>query len=228
MIAPVVASRSRSYARLRSISRSTVHDTIITIDSEGTALHSNTSDMTTVVTQTTAQRPQTLRIRDKLPLEKRARVNIQPKDPEFIETERYFAKLLGDDSLTLDRILKDNFSAHEIDKFIPTNRDPMATWQREDAIRYNELLSTRFKGITPTLACKMAMLYHGLPAAPMKMMVSQVVDASDFEDLEGDRVITTDPLDFLDEQGKRTYEDDPSSKLPLSLSKLMNPGKCEV
>lgn len=212
MIAPAVASRNRSYAILRNISKCTTDDTIRTIVSEGLASHPSRDDMAAAVARSSRQKPQTLRVRDNLPLEKRARVNIQPKDPEFIETEKYFAKLLADESFTIDRILKDHFTPHEIDKFIPTNRDPMATWQREDAVCYNELLKTRFKGGTPTLAFKIAMLYYGLPAAPMKMMVSQVVDTSDFADLEEDRIFTSDPLSFLDEQGKRTYEDEPSSE----------------
>ncbi|KAH8655245.1 hypothetical protein BX600DRAFT_552665 [Xylariales sp. PMI_506] len=150
--------------------------------------------------------PQQIKIRTHVPLEDRAQVHIEPHDSEFVEVERYFNRLLRDSRTTIDDILKGHFSEHEISKFIPTNKQPISQWQKDNALQFDALLKGRFKGKLPTLACKLAMYYFGLPVAPIKMMSDQSVAWEDLDELEDIEKVEEDPLQCLDEYTARTYE----------------------
>ncbi|KAI0126300.1 hypothetical protein BJ170DRAFT_683895 [Xylariales sp. AK1849] len=166
-------------------------------------------------------KPQSLELKTNIPRKDRMQVTILPTDEDFIKMEKYFERLLADPKLTIDQILQDHFTEHERAKLLPTNKLPMAKWQEKNTISFNNILKGRFKGKLPTLACKMAMHYFGLVVAPMKMLPSQVVDPADFDDFRQEKVIAKDPLGFLDEQGKRTYSNTPTSKKQAKMTPLV-------
>ncbi|KAK8075772.1 hypothetical protein PG997_010435 [Apiospora hydei] len=112
--------------------------------------------------------PPPILVYQNVPLEDRSRLDITPADPKWKEMLAYFNTLLNTPGVTLDQILKDHFTAHELCKFVPTKLEPHAKWQQQDTELFRRTLETRFKGVLPTLAMKITMLYFGCPVAPMK------------------------------------------------------------
>ncbi|KAK8064443.1 hypothetical protein PG994_007081 [Apiospora phragmitis] len=133
-----------------------------------------------------------------------------PAIPRGGEMLAYFSTLMSTPGMTLDQILRDHFTPHELRKFMPTIDEPFAKWQREDTELFKRTLETRFKGVLPTLGMKMTMLYFGLPVAPMKLGGNQYVTTSDLMEPQDEVVIERDPLDFLDGYKQRCFGLPPS------------------
>ncbi|KAK7753077.1 hypothetical protein SLS62_005027 [Diatrype stigma] len=133
---------------------------------------------------------------------------ILPTDKVFLEVEKYFQMLLRSTRLSIDQILEATFEQHEISLLVPTSGPPdVVRWQKENTIRYQALLRTVFKGKQPTVQLKMAMLYFGLPVAPLKMGRDQSVKPIDLDFLEDEVFLDRPALDFLDMYPKRCYGD---------------------
>lgn len=144
----------------------------------------------------------------KVPFKDRADPSILPTDKEFMNVERYFQTLLRSTHLTINQILEATFEQHEISLLVPASGPPdVVRWQKENTVRYQGFLRTVFKGKQPTLQLKMAMLYFGLPVAPLKMGRNQSVAPIDLDFLEDEVVLDRPALDFLDEYPKRCYGD---------------------
>ncbi|KAK7999426.1 hypothetical protein PG990_012026 [Apiospora arundinis] len=122
----------------------------------------------------------------------------------------YFNTLMSDSLRPLNELLRDHFTQHEIRKFLPTIDEPFAKWQQEDSELFRRTLETRFKGVVPTLAVKLTMLYFGLPIAPMKFGRNQAVTSAEVDDPMEEVFIEKDPLSFLDGYKERTYGLPPS------------------
>ncbi|KAI1074820.1 hypothetical protein F5B20DRAFT_585831 [Whalleya microplaca] len=154
-------------------------------------------------------RPAQLRfagLREKVPFESRANPFIDKTHPKFLEIEKYFSSLLRETRMTVQEILETNFEYHEIELFTPaTQPAELVAWQKDNAVRYQRLLETRFNGHMPSLQLKMAFLYFGLPVAPMKPGAIQVHSAMDLDFGEDEVILDADPLQFLEEYTERTY-----------------------
>lgn len=159
-----------------------------------------------------ARKPAPILVYQNVPLENRAQPDITPSDPKWKEMLSYFNTLMSTPGVTLDDILKDHFTPHELRKFMPTIDEPFAKWQQEDTELFKRTLETRFKGVLPTLPMKMTMLYFGLPVAPMKFGRNQYVTSGDLDDPMEDVVMERDPLSFLDDYEERRYGVPPSGK----------------
>ncbi|KAK8017039.1 hypothetical protein PG993_015228 [Apiospora rasikravindrae] len=129
--------------------------------------------------------PPPILVYQNVPMENRARLDITPADPKWKEMLAYFNTLLR--------------------KFLPTIDEPHAKWQQEDTELFRRTLETRFKGVMPTLAMKMTMLYFGCPVAPMKFGRNQYVTSGDLDEPEEEVHIERDPLDFLGCYKERSY-----------------------
>lgn len=160
--------------------------------------------------QAQPRKPPPILVYQNVPLEQRARPDITPSDPKWQEMLSYFNTLMSNS--TLDQILKDHFTPHELRKFMPTIDEPFAKWQQEDTKLFQRTLETRFRGVLPTLQMKMTMLYFGLPVAPMKFGGNQWVTSGDLDEPEDEVFIERDPLAFLDSYKERTYGLPPRSK----------------
>ncbi len=144
----------------------------------------------------------------KVPLEERVNPFIKPDDEKFLEIERYFESLLRINHLSLDQILESNFDSHEISLITPTSGpSDVVKWQKEDSVRYQRLLHTTFKGKVPSIQLKMAMLYFGLPVAPLKIGRIQTVGEQDLNFLEDRSIFDRDPLEFLEDHTERFFGD---------------------
>ncbi|KAL7620117.1 hypothetical protein AAE478_009109 [Parahypoxylon ruwenzoriense] len=142
---------------------------------------------------------------EKKPFELRANPFINKDHPEFLRIEDYFMRLLRKSKYTIEEILENTFDPYEIQLFEPA--DPpseLATQQKENALRYQRILETRFKGHPPSLQLKMAFLYFGLPVAPMKPGGLQVHALADLDFAEDNLRVKPDPLEFLDDYTEKT------------------------
>ncbi|RYP84408.1 hypothetical protein DL769_001197 [Monosporascus sp. CRB-8-3] len=144
----------------------------------------------------------------KVPFGERVNPLVKPTDQAFIERERYFEWLLRSVYLTIENILEANFDKHEIALFTPASGPPdIVKSQKDHSVRYQRLLDTVFKGKVPSLATKMAMLWFGLPVAPMKIGLTQDVTPFDLDFLEDQVTEKPDPLKFLQNFTVRTFGD---------------------
>ncbi|KAK6829721.1 hypothetical protein PG987_010305 [Apiospora arundinis] len=162
-----------------------------------------------------SNRPPPVLVYENVPLENRARPDIGPNDPKWQEMLSYFNTLMSDSLRPLNELLRDHFTQHEIRKFLPTIDEPFAKWQQEDSELFRRTLETRFKGVVPTLAVKLTMLYFGLPIAPMKFGRNQAVTSAEVDDPMEEVFIEKDPLSFLDGYKERTYGLPPSVSDPI-------------
>ncbi|RYP82588.1 hypothetical protein DL770_005553 [Monosporascus sp. CRB-9-2] len=152
--------------------------------------------------------PTKVNLPPKVPFRERVNPLIKPTDHAFIEREGYFEGLLRSVYLTIEDILEANFEEHEIALFTPASGPPdIVKSQKEHSIRYQRLLDTVFKGKVPSLATKMAILWFGLPIAPMKIGLTQDVTPSDLDFLEDQVTESPDPLKFLENFTMRTFGD---------------------
>ncbi|RYP05088.1 hypothetical protein DL764_004049 [Monosporascus ibericus] len=152
--------------------------------------------------------PTRVNLPPKVPFGERVNPLIKQTDDAFIERERYFERLLQSVYLTIENILEANFNEHEIALFTPASGPPdIVKSQKEHSIRYQRLLDTLFKGKVPSLATKMAILWFGLPVAPMKIGPTQDVTPCDLDFLEDQVTETPDPLKFLENFTVRTFGD---------------------
>jgi hypothetical protein len=136
----------------------------------------------------------------KVPFHVRVNCDITPANPDFVLVEQYFSRQLRNERLTMKDILEGHFTATEIEQFVPSTKDSIAEIQQHNTLHYQKLLATTFKDKLPTLECKMAMLYFGLPVAPMKLAPYQYMDADLLASFNGeDSHFDQDPLEFLDE-----------------------------
>ncbi|RYP13819.1 hypothetical protein DL765_006691 [Monosporascus sp. GIB2] len=150
--------------------------------------------------------PTKVNLSPKIPFGERVNPLIKPTDEAFIERERYFEWLLRSVYLTIEDILEANFDEHEIALFTPASGPPdIVKSQKDHSIRHQRLLDTVFKGKVPSLATKMAMLWFGLPVAPMKIGLTQDVTPSDLDFLEDQVTERPDPLKFLENFTVRTF-----------------------
>ncbi|KAI1463253.1 uncharacterized protein F4812DRAFT_255262 [Daldinia caldariorum] len=134
--------------------------------------------------------------------------------PNFMRIERYFFTLLRNTNLTIQEILQNTFEPHEICLIEPVSHPPeLVRLQKRNSLRYQQILETRFQGHAPTLQLKLALLYFGLPVAPMKPGMSQELVITDLDFLEDKLEISVDPLGFLDEYAERSYGD-PNRHVP--------------
>lgn len=157
--------------------------------------------------QKLGESPGALTVSAKVPFEERVDPLIEPADERFRKTEQYFATLLKTDA-SLDQILEANFDSHEIELIRPAAGPPdLLRWHKENSIRYQRHLNTVFKGCAPTMALKMAMLYFGLPVAPIKVGTDQSVQIDDLDLLEDDVEVQPDPMNFLGMYTERCYGD---------------------
>ncbi|KAI1474160.1 hypothetical protein F4774DRAFT_415094 [Daldinia eschscholtzii] len=144
----------------------------------------------------------------RVPFKVRANPLVDRNHPDFVRIERYFFTLLRNTNLTIREILENTFEPHEICLVEPVSHPPeLVRLQKANSIRYQQILETRFKGHAPTLQLKLALLYFGLPVAPMKPGLSQTLVITDLDFLEDKLEVTADPLGFLDEYAERAYGD---------------------
>lgn len=156
----------------------------------------------------TAKDSTALSVLPKVPFQDRVDPLTVPTDDKFANVERYFQFLLRRRNLTLEQILESHFDEHEKSLIIPVSGPPETVrWQKENSIRYQSLLQTSFKGKIPSLQLKLAMLYFGLPVAPIKIGPNQAVDIMDLDFLEDKVVHEPDPLKFLEDYSVRCYGD---------------------
>ncbi|KAI0179073.1 hypothetical protein GGR52DRAFT_288477 [Hypoxylon sp. FL1284] len=159
---------------------------------------------------------------EKKPFALRANPLIDVNHPDFLRMEQYFLNLLRNTRFTILEILENTFDSHEIQLFEPVASPPeLARLQRDNTLRFQRLLRTRFQGRISTLQLKMAFLYFGLPVAPMKPGGYQVPGPVDLDFGEDATVFRFDPLEFLDDYTERSYGD--SSKLVTSTHFSRNP-----
>lgn len=223
MIAPVVASRKRTYHQLRRSNganliarqltrrRPTRLKAALGEDSRRRDICVSIGNMNPALRRAAPERrarsrPENLKLYEGIPLDKRISVTIRPDDEKFVEMEAYFNRLLRSDSLTIREILEKHFTEHEVEQFIPTNRLPMCQWQEENTVQYQDILETQFRGKMPTLACKMAMHWFGLPVAPMRLLSGDTINAFDFSKASKEE-------DELDEHDREDPEEDPMAFL---------------
>ncbi|KAK6068277.1 hypothetical protein SCUP234_11222 [Seiridium cupressi] len=226
MIAPAVASRKRSSSRfcqgdsiisaLQLEEFSNQEHNATTLDSIMQGAAATPAGQSVTTHSRARSRPPPLdKSYRKVPFNGRCNCSITSTHPDFVVMEQYFDRQLRNAHQTVNEILEDHFTPYEIELFIPTKKAPTVNDQRRNTEQYQDLLATTFKDKLPTLAFKMAMLYFGLPVAPMKMAPYQGVSESDlaaFDDV--DRPFALDPLAFLDEYG----EDDLGSGKPRDAS----------
>ncbi|RYO80687.1 hypothetical protein DL766_008814 [Monosporascus sp. MC13-8B] len=152
--------------------------------------------------------PTKVNLSPKIPFGERVNPLIKPTDEAFMERERYFEWLLRSVYLTIEDILEANFDEHEIALFTPASGPPdIVKSQKDHSIRHQRLLDTVFKDKVPSPATKMAMLWFGLPVAPMKIGLTQDVTPSDLDFLEDQVTERPDPLKFLENFTVRTFGD---------------------
>ncbi|KAK9420571.1 putative C2H2-type domain-containing protein [Seiridium unicorne] len=214
MIAPAVASRKRSFSRfcqgdsiisalqLEEFSNQEHNATMLDSIMQGAAATPAAQSVTTH-SRARSRPPPLDKSYRKVPFNVRCNCSITSTHPDFVVMEQYFDRQLRNAHQTVNEILEDHFIPYEIELFVPTKKAPTVNDQRRNTEQYQDLLATTFKDKLPTLACKMAMLYFGLPVAPMKMAPYQGVSESDlaaFDDV--DRPFALDPLAFLDEYGE--------------------------
>ncbi|KAI1800326.1 hypothetical protein F4811DRAFT_539616 [Daldinia bambusicola] len=143
---------------------------------------------------------------ERVPFAARANPLIDRNHPNFMRVERYFFTLLRNTNLTIQEILQNTFEPHEICLIEPVSHPPeLVRLQKRNSIRYQQILETRFRGHAPTLQLKLALLYFGLPVAPMKPGMAQEMVITDLDFLEDKLEIMSDPLGFLDEYAERVY-----------------------
>ncbi|ETS73127.1 hypothetical protein PFICI_15072 [Pestalotiopsis fici W106-1] len=143
-----------------------------------------------------------------VPFSTRLNPRIKPSNADFVVMEQYFDRQLRKADLTISEILNDHFTAPEIEQFIPSQDKTLAKEQERRTEDFKYLLKTTFAKKAPTLPCKMAMLYFGLPVAPMKMDISQdpwekYLETLDQCDEEG----LPDPLGYLEKHRQRPLGD---------------------
>ena len=143
----------------------------------------------------------------KTPLQDRVNPLIKPASQEFAEKEKQFLRLIRNSDLSLDQILDSSFSEHEISLITPASGPPeLVQWQKENTVRYNQLLKTTFKGKKPSVQLKLTMAYFGFPVAPLKMGWDQAVAETDFDFLN--KIWREpDPLNFLEYFEERCWGD---------------------
>lgn len=147
-----------------------------------------------------------MKMLDRKPFELRANPLVHGDDPDFLAIEDYFDKLLENSTHTIDQIIYNTFEPHEISLLEPATFPPeLVQLQRDNIVRYQQILESRFKDRTPSLQLKLAILYFGLPVAPMKPGVAEVVVPMDVDFAADETALTHDPLRFLDEHTERTY-----------------------
>ncbi|OTA57387.1 hypothetical protein K449DRAFT_135379 [Hypoxylon sp. EC38] len=151
-------------------------------------------------------RKKSVKLLDKEPFGVRANPLVHEEDPKFLAIESYFKELLNNSMLTIDQIIYGTFEAHEILLLEPTTFPPeLVQLQRDNTVRYQQILESRFKDRAPSLQLKLAMLYFGLPVAPMKPGVVEVNLPMDVDFAADETTLDYDPLRFLDEHTERTY-----------------------
>ncbi|KAI1206974.1 uncharacterized protein F4807DRAFT_436560 [Annulohypoxylon truncatum] len=149
----------------------------------------------------------------KIPFEERANPTIHEGHPDFDSALKYFSFLLKSTQLTLQEILERTFSPHEIRLLeAAVAPSPLASLQRDNIIRYQRILETRFKGQTPSLELTLTLLFFGFPVAPMKPGIPDVDVAKDIDFGEHKLALSSDPLEFLDDYSQRSYGD-PSERV---------------
>ncbi|KAI0881377.1 uncharacterized protein GGS22DRAFT_197088 [Annulohypoxylon maeteangense] len=142
----------------------------------------------------------------KVPFVQRANPTIHEYHPRFQFMLRYFFSLLESTMLTLQEILERTFEPHEIRLLEPaTAPSPLAKLQRDNSIRYQRILETRFKGQRQSLQLKLAILYFGLPVAPIHPGFPQLNLLRDLDFGEDKLTKITDPLEFLDDYSEKKY-----------------------
>ncbi|KAI1393051.1 uncharacterized protein F4822DRAFT_149328 [Hypoxylon trugodes] len=150
---------------------------------------------------------------DKKPFVDRANPTIHPSDPLFKQVESDFITLLRHTTLSIEEILVRIFDPHEITLFQPVTSPPeLVQLQRDNIVRYEHLLATRFKDYVPTLEFKLTLLYFGLPVAPMKPGTWQETVPADLEYGDDTTLVHKDPFEFLDNYTERT-NGDPSKRV---------------
>ncbi|KAI1764686.1 hypothetical protein GGR53DRAFT_302236 [Hypoxylon sp. FL1150] len=163
-----------------------------------------------------------IHFKEKTAFKDRANPLIDQTHAGFLEMEQYFQRLLRQTNYTIEEILENTFEPHEILLFTPVSGFPeLNQLQNNSALRFQNLLATRFKGRASTLQLKMAMLYFGLPVAPMRPGAYQMPVPTDLDFGEDATIFRPDPLQFLDDYTARTYGD--SSKRVTSTHFLQNP-----
>ncbi|ORY70352.1 uncharacterized protein BCR38DRAFT_481484 [Pseudomassariella vexata] len=177
--------------------------------------------------ETQKKKPEPLSIKMHVPWSVRLDPFVRPDDAKYVEMKRYFTKLVRNPGTTMDQILNQHFTPHEINKFVPTNEGNFAKLQKNNTEDFQYLLNSTFKNEKPTLETKLVMMYFGLPVAPMKMLGIDIANSDDLDDLEEPRPIIRNQLDFLDDWSQRTYGEDPyhvdRSKTRLLMSKPLKP-----
>ncbi|KAI1459835.1 hypothetical protein F4805DRAFT_33171 [Annulohypoxylon moriforme] len=163
------------------------------------------------------QRPPDKKGVDKLippmPFEDRADPTIHEDHLSFKRIFKYFSTLLNDTMLTIQEILERTFEPHEIRLLeAAAAPSPLASLQRDNIIRYQRILETRFKGQKQSLELKFTLLFFGLPVAPINPGLPQLDVPKDLDFGMDDLVKKSDPLEFLDSFSERTYGD-PSKRV---------------
>lgn len=204
MIAPAVASRKRSFSRLRTAERASatclgeaqLHNN--NRGALGASSAANTNDMASVASSTLPAESSDKQV----PFDTRVDPTITPKSANFVAMEQYFDKQLRKANYPFLDILKDHFTAPEVQQLIPSRDETIVREHTRRTADFQHLLATTFKDKHPTLARKMTMLYFGLPIAPMKMDKSQGTweDALTDQDKENDK---PDPLRYLQKLRER-------------------------
>ncbi|KAI1407181.1 hypothetical protein F5Y13DRAFT_206607 [Hypoxylon sp. FL1857] len=145
---------------------------------------------------------------EKIPFEARANPLIDQNHADFLRIEAYFRTLLEETTATIEDIFNKTFEPHELFLFEAATSPPeLVQVQRENTVRYQRILESRFKEYEPSLALKLTLLYFGLPIAPLKPGLPGVDLSLDLDFGAEDRYIEMDPFQFLDEHTNRTYGD---------------------
>lgn len=124
---------------------------------------------------------------------KRWNATIQPQSKEFKDVVNMFGEKLSDPKQTIRKILDEHFTAHERDLVVPadkTRNKALARIQKRNRLRYETLLkSPRFasrKGNAGSLKVKLAMLWFGMPVAPLSLGFGESGDSGLDSDSDGD------------------------------------------
>ncbi|KAI1137339.1 hypothetical protein F5Y05DRAFT_389016 [Hypoxylon sp. FL0543] len=147
-------------------------------------------------------------LEEKVPFEVRANPLVDSDHPDFLDREEYFNSLLTNTELTLREILYGTFDPHEILLFEQATFPPeLVQLQRDNTIRYQRILESRFRNHESSLPLKLAFLYFGLPVAPMKPGTAHVNLPLDLDFGADKTVVEADPFEFLDDHAERTHGD---------------------
>ncbi|PNP51767.1 hypothetical protein THARTR1_07536 [Trichoderma harzianum] len=156
--------------------------------------------------------------------QKRIDLLVTPQDKKWNDVLQEFQRLHADPDMTMGQILSDKFTTHEARLFIPSESVVLKSIQEGNAIRFHQLLQSRFQGVTPDIPTKLTMLYFGFRVEPMNFSLAEMTFKMESRKPEPPRYAIDPPLHFLTAHKERNWgnemlmgKEDPSYPIPVEL-----------